>query len=84
MNTVEEGRYFLEEITEERTLENPQFPPIAARFGVRADVLAAAVRRADAVTALRRGGEGNQDALIAARDRIDNEDPAASQETERL
>ena len=42
---------------------------IATRFSVRADVLATAVRRADAVTALRRGGEGSQGTLMAARDR---------------
>lgn len=42
---------------------------IAARFGLRADMLAAAVRRADAVTALRQETAGAEGVLMAARDR---------------
>jgi hypothetical protein len=56
---------------------------IAARFGLHADVLAAAVRRADAITALRREAEGGQGALIAARDRRDDQPPIASDEPEQ-
>ena len=50
---------------------------IAERFGLHADVLAAAVRRADVITALRREAEGSQGALIAARDRRDDQPPVA-------
>ena len=57
---------------------------IAARFGLRADALAAAVRRADAVTALRRVAQGTQGTLIAARDRRDDQVPGAETEPERL
>jgi hypothetical protein len=42
---------------------------IAERFGLRADVLVTAVRRADAVLALRRGAAGAEGTLMAARDR---------------
>lgn len=56
---------------------------IAARFSVRADVLAAAVRRADAVSALRRAAEGSQGTLMAARDRRDAGLPATDDPGER-
>jgi hypothetical protein len=55
---------------------------IAARFGLHADVLAAVVRRADAVTALRREATGAEGVLMAARDRPadGNADPAGEGE----
>jgi hypothetical protein len=56
---------------------------IADRFHLRADVLAAAVRRADAVSALRRAGDGSQGTLIAARDRQDTGLPTRDGEVER-
>ncbi|HLH22129.1 MAG TPA: hypothetical protein VK066_06380 [Chloroflexota bacterium] len=49
---------------------------IAARFGVRADVLAEAVRRSNALAALRRAGEPERGTLMAARDREDDVAPA--------
>jgi hypothetical protein len=55
---------------------------IATRFGLHADVLAAAVRRADAVMALRREATGAEGMLMAARDRpVDGSaDPAGEAE----
>ncbi len=49
---------------------------IAARFGVRAAVLAEAVRRSDALRALRGAGMGEQGTLMAARDRDEEPGPA--------
>ena len=49
---------------------------IAARFGVRADVLAEAVRRSDALAALRRATDSARGTLMAARDREDMPPPA--------
>ena len=49
---------------------------IAARFGVRADVLAEAVRRSDVLAALRREATGERGTLMAARDREDDAAPA--------
>ncbi|MGI8912719.1 MAG: hypothetical protein ACR2JY_02830 [Chloroflexota bacterium] len=67
--------------------EPPQFRQdvdvIAARFGLRADVLATAVRRADAVTALRQVAEGAQGTLVAARDRQGDTRPGTRDEAER-
>jgi len=42
---------------------------IASRFGVKADVLAAAVRRSDALSRMRRGENSGSGLLVAARDR---------------
>jgi hypothetical protein len=49
---------------------------IAARFGVRPDVLAEAVRRSDALAALRQGAPSQQGTLMAARDREPEPPPA--------
>jgi hypothetical protein len=50
---------------------------IAARFGVRPDVLAEAVRRSDALAALRERAAGQPGTLMAARDREPTEAPPA-------
>ena len=49
---------------------------IAARFGVRAEVLAEAVRRSDALIALRRAAPAERGTLMAARDREEGPAPA--------
>lgn len=49
---------------------------IGARFGVRADVLAEAVRRADALAALRQAAAAERGTLMAARDREAESDSA--------
>lgn len=56
---------------------------IAERFALSADLLAEIVRRADAIGALRQAGITARGALIAARDRQDEETPHMSEEPER-
>lgn len=53
---------------------------IAERFGVDATALATAVRRADALDALRQGSAQSDGTLIAARDRIDGDSAGRTRE----
>lgn len=56
---------------------------IAARFGLDATALAMAVRRADALNALRHGAAQSAGTLIAARDRVEREATDGPEEDRR-